>query len=369
MERSGPGAPAVHHYDDLARLLGRESGFYVTVWASRPGLTPKAITSRVQAVHDRAKKLLPVAVIEELVHTVESAFPQSAGVVVVADAAGVVFREHLPEAPSAELLRVGSLPSLSPVIEHRQTAIPFVVVVADRRGGDLYWSTAEAAGSTSVDGDDTFIRKVQAGGWSHKKFQQRAENTWEHTADQIATDIVGRVASVAPRVITMAGDVRVTEMLRKRMPEAIAALVRVVPGGRSADGSEAARDAEIRRWIRTAIAEDTVAVLRLFDQQRGQRDRAAVGADATLAAMREARVDILLVHDDPDDDRLGYFVPGEPALVATHTGVLRDLGRDDAHEGRMIDIAIRTAILTGAGIRVVPHTTRLTEGMGAILRW
>ena len=323
----------------------------------------------MQSVRDRTTEVLPDAVVEELAACVDSAFPRSVGLVAVADRSGVVFREDLAEPPRAELLRVGALPSLSPVIEHRQTAIPFVLVVADRRGGDLYWSGNEQTGSTSVESDFVHIRKVQAGGWSHKSFQQRAENAWEHTAEEIATEIVHRVEVIRPRVIALAGDVRVTEMIGKRLPDAIAPLVRAVPGSRSADGSDDLRETELRRWLRSAIAEDTAAALRLFDQEVGQRDRAANGVEATFAAFREGRVDTLLIHDDPDEECLAYFVPGEPNLVATDEQTINAVGRDDAQQARMVDIALRAAILTGAGIRIVPMTKQLNDGIGAVLRW
>ena len=159
------------------------------------------------------------------------------------------------------------------------------------------------------------------------------------------------------------------QILRDRLPSPLAQLVRDLPGGRSEDGSHEAREAAVRRWIKTAIAEDTVAVLRLFDQERGQQERAADGAEPTLAALREARVDTLLVHDGADNTVPAFFVPDEPSLVSTDPQVLAALGRRDLRQGRAVDVAIRAAVLTGAGIRVVPGTPRIADGLGAVLRW
>jgi hypothetical protein len=263
----------------------------------------------------------------------------------------------------------GSLPALAPVIEHRQASIPFIVVLVDRRGADLFWSATDRSGSSSVDGDETYIRKVQAGGWSHRTFQQRAENAWEHTAEEVAEEVTRLIETVRPRVITVAGDVRMTEMLHKRLPKSAAGLVRDVPGGRAHDGSGEHRDEEVQKWIRTAVAEDTVAVLRLFEQERGQLDRASDGAEATFEAIREARVDTLLIHDDVSLARIGLFVPEEPNLVSIDRRTLEALGRSSFREARLADVAIRACVLTGAGIRVVPAAPYLTHGIGAILRW
>jgi hypothetical protein len=313
--------------------------------------------------------VIPPDVIDALAASVSSTLPGAAGVVAVADPKGVLLTDVLPEPPRHELERVGAVPSLSPIIEHRQASVPFIVLAVDRKGCDLYWSGRDGEGESSVVGDDTFIRKVQAGGWSHRTFQQRAENTWDHTAAEVAAELTRLVDEVQARVVTVAGDVRMLQLLQKRLPAAIASRVREVPGGRSDDGSDDARDAAVRRWIRTAVAEDTVAVLHQFDEERGRLERAADGAEATFAALREARVDTLLVHDQVDAPATAYFVPDEPTLVADTPEVLAAMGRTDLRQARSVDVAIRASLLTGAAIRVVPATPRLTDGLGALLRW
>ena len=368
MERSGRSAPALHDDGDLRSLYERE-GPFVTILANRSEVMPRYVASEAQLVRDVVAGELPEAVVDEILESVQTAFVETEATVVVADGSGVVLVEHLPTSLRRETIVVGSLPALSPVVEHRQAAIPFIVVVVDRRGADLFWSDADSTGSTSVSGDETFIRKVQAGGWSHRTFQQRAENTWDHTARDVADEVERLATKMDPRLIAVAGDIRMTEMLRKHLPAQAAALVREVSGGRSDDGSADHRDTEIRRWVRTAIAEDTVAALRLFDQERGQLDRAADGAEATFEAIRQARVDTLLIHDDASTQRTAFFVRDEPTLVALDERTLVDLGRTRARTARLADVAIRACVLTSAGIRVVPSAETLNEGIGAILRW
>ncbi|MGD9995439.1 MAG: Vms1/Ankzf1 family peptidyl-tRNA hydrolase [Ilumatobacteraceae bacterium] len=368
MQRSGQSAPAVVDHRDLADILQRE-GPFLTVWAARPDPLPNAISSRLRGMHGADAAVIPTEVFDALADAVAGQLPAAEGVVAVADRSGVVLTEALPEPPRHELERVGAVPSLSPVIEHRQASIPFVVLVADRRGCDLYWSGRQGEGATSVAGDDMYIRKVQAGGWSHRTFQQRAENTWDHTAGEIAAELTRVVDEVRARVVTVSGDVRMLQLLQKRLPSAVASRVREVPGGRSDDGSDDAHDAAVRRWIRTAVAEDTVAVLRQFDEERGRADRAADGAVATFAALREARVDTLLVHDDVDVPGTGFFAPGEAMLVAENPDILAAMGRSDLRQARAVDVAIRASVLTGAAVRVVPASPRLTDGLGALLRW
>jgi hypothetical protein len=41
----------------------------------------------------------------------------------------------------------------------------------------------------------------------------------------------------------------------------------------------------------------------------------------------------------------------------------------DIKQGRLADVAIRAALGTGAGVRVVPEHGGPAEGVGALLRW
>ena len=138
--------------------------------------------------------------------------------------------------------------------------------------------------------------------------------------------------------------------------------------GRSPDGSDVRIAQETARVIATAAARDTVAVLEKFREERGEHDRAADGPDATAAALREARVDLLLVHDDPGDTRTAWF-GDEPTDVALDRAELASLGRDRLREARLVDVFVRAALGTGASIRVVPAHGGATGNVGAVLRW
>jgi peptide subunit release factor 1 (eRF1) len=118
----------------------------------------------------------------------------------------------------------------------------------------------------------------------------------------------------------------------------------------------------------TVVAEDTVEFLRQFKEERGQRDLAVEGAQATIEALAAARVDTLLIHDDPDDDRTAWFGP-EPGMVAQSEKTLSDMGVDQPRRARLVDVAIRAAFSTGAAVRIVPSVGSVDQGIGAILRF
>lgn len=367
MERSGMTVASVRDDVELRALAQRP--LVATVWANRPDPTPNAISSRVRDLRDTLKDHLPSDVVDALDERLTRALTEAPGVVAAVGDGGIEFEERMAEPLRYERVVFGTLPALAPVIEHRQAAIPFVVVTMDRRGADFFWTADGSGGAHTVDGDQTYITKVQAGGWSHKTYQQRAENTWEHTAGEIATELEALVRDTAARVVIVASEERMGQFLRRHLPEEVRDLLRDVSGSRTADGSQDERRDEIARWLRSAVAEDTVAALRLFEQERGQLDRAANGAAATFAALRESRVDTLLINDDGAASRTAFYDADEPGLVALERTTFDDLGRSPAGPARMHDVAIRACLLTSAGIRIVPAHTTLDEGIGAILRW
>jgi hypothetical protein len=368
MQRSGSTAPAVHDDGTLRRLLERQ-GPVVTIWANRPEPVPNAIASRLQSARDEIKDLLPSQVVDAVLAALGDAFGGSPGAVVVAGDDGIRLVEAANQPLHHEVTLFTELPALAALIEHRQADVPFVVATVDRRGADLAWSAGGRQGERTVEGDDTYITKVHAGGWSHRRFQQRAENSWEHTAAEIATELERLVRQLEPRVVIVASEERMEQMLRDRLPADINELLRDVSGSRTLDGSDDERNEQIERWIRTAGAEDTVAALELFDQERGQADRATSGAEDTFEALRASRVDTLLIHDDGTQERTAFFDREEPGLVALDRGTFEQLGREPAGPARLQDVAIRACLLTGAGLRIVPAHTRLDDDIGAILRW
>lgn len=358
--------PALHQeLADLRALVATDTE-YVTVWANRPGPTPEQIDARVRAELNSVPGRYTGPRADELASALRDTL-RAADAAVVVLTEQVVLAEPLPEPVRREFTFTGPVPALAPVIEGRQRDVPVVVVRVDRRGADIAWAGREQSGSVSVDGDeDRFITKVRAGGWSHAVYQRTAENAWEQTAHDVAAALTQVVAAAHPRTVMVAGDVRMVELVRKCVPPAVREKLREVSGGRGEDGSEQHRLEDIERWLRTAAAEDTRAVLEAFDVQFGQLDALAVaGADDTFAALRAAQVDVLLVNDGADHEPRAYFDVADPTAVA----LAEDAMRSTTRVGRRCDVAIRSALLTGAGVRAVPRGNKLPDGLGALLRW
>ncbi|HWL45932.1 MAG TPA: Vms1/Ankzf1 family peptidyl-tRNA hydrolase [Ilumatobacter sp.] len=349
--------------DDLEHLFTGEREL-LTVWANRPGPTPNEVSTRVRAEVSAAPGQW-ADTRDELAEAMTDCLTQAeAAVVVVAE--NVTFAEPLSDPLPTEARFTGFLPAISPVIANRQRNVPAVVVRLDRRGADLFWTGDDTANAMTVEGRDHFITKVSAGGWSQASYHRFAENAWERTATDTAQELEQIVTAIGARLVLLAADVRMAELLRGQVSPGVAAMLRDVAGARTEDGSDDHRDVEVDRWLRTAVAEDTVATLQAFDERIDLPDPLAVtGAHDTLAALRSAQVETLLVHDGGEDEPLGSFHPDDP----TDIGHIEGGPSAASRTARRCDIAIRAALGTGATVKVVPRGRRLDDGLGALLRW
>lgn len=312
----------------------------------------------------------PEAALAAIDRLVPEAHTRGATLVAVANTGGLRLVRHEPEPPRRELARVDPLPRLGPVLEWEQAAVPHVIVLADRVGADL--AALTAAGREildSVGGSDSgepTVRRSPPGGWSQRRFQQRAENLWEERAAEAAEAVTDLVDRIGARLVVAAGDVRATQLLQESLPARVNELLELVDGSRAVDGGLDELAEESVRLASSVAAADTVACLQRLREELGRDDLAVEGVEPTLAALAEARVDTLMVHDDPDDDRTAWYGP-EPALVAARPEALTELGVEEPASARLVDVAVRAALGTGAGVRMVPKVP--SDGLAALLRY
>lgn len=309
---------------------------------------------------------------EDVVAAVDAALrtepnPDGGTLAVVATTAGVRHRAVLAPEARVDLAEWAPLPRLTALVEARQAAVPHVVVLIDRTGADVIGVVGDdEQEARQVRGDSAPITKVHAGGWSDRRYDQRAESSWEENAGQVGTAVEQMAARVGAAFVAVAGDVRATALLRDALPAELAARVQEVDGTRHPDGSEDETAEALDRLVATASATVTAATLRDLRAEEARQGAAAAGPDDVLAALAETRVDVLLVHDDPDDDRTAWFGPEAPHVGADRATVAA-MGVEDPQEGRLVDVAVRSALLSGAAVRVVPRT--VDGGLGALLRW
>ena len=268
----------------------------------------------------------------------------SAALVIVHARGGRTLVEQLDEPVVATTVHEGPVPRWVTIIEARQRTLAHVVVEADRAGADLTaFDGGTVLATDTVTGDTEHIHRGHPGGWSQRRFQQRAENTWEDNAREVADAVAELAQHVDAELVAVAGDVRAQTLVLEHLPSAIADVAYKVDAG----SPEGIAD-EVVRQLSTIVAERVTAAA----------ERVRAGLDSGLAtldpatvveAMREGRVDTLLVRDD------------DAAEAEVDAGWL-----DGA---RLVDRAVVAALGTDAHTIVVPNLALMDAPVAATMRW
>jgi hypothetical protein len=371
MEFTGTRLPAVRA-EDLSEVVTSE-GPFVTVYLPTPGGVENA-GARAETAWRSLRTDLEGAgaadtALSAIERTVGGAHERGDCLAAVATDQGLLHFEHGPTAPPAPFGRVAPLPSLVRILEWRQGSPPYLVVRADRTGADLvaFVPHANPIAREVAGTDDPHIHRGGPGGWSQRRYQQRAENHWEENAEAVADELTTLAKRTGAEIVLVSGDVRAVGFLRQHLPPPYADRLHEVEGGRGL-GADEDLDREAQDLVRAAVDRETATVLETFREEASQRDLAVEGAASTLQALARAQVELLLIHDDPEDDRRGWFGP-EPTHVSATAGGLRELGVDPVNEGRLVDTTVRAALGTAASVRVIPAEAGVADGIGGILRW
>ena len=318
---------------------------------------------------------VPEATVAAIEPLVEGSYMAGATLAVIAAVDGPRYVANLPDPPPRDtLLRHGALPDVVPLLAAAQAAVPHVAVLTDRTGADMAARGVadEAARAERVEGRVTpHLHKPQAGGWSQPRFHHRAEAIWESNASEVADALARLVDQVRPRFVAAAGDVRAIQLLREQAPKRVRELLCVVGGEL---GALEAVFAEADKLAAATVEADNRALLDRFAEELGQAAtgaeggaQAVEGAAATLAALARGQVATLLLTGlFLDDRRTAWFGPA-PTDVAADRDALVGLGVPGPVEGRLVDVAVRAALGTGAEVRVLDPAdeTRSAEGRGA----
>jgi release factor family 2 len=363
--------------------LTRGEGPFLTVVVT----TEAAVENAAQRSEQRWKTLradlegrgVPEAVLAAVDPEVAEAHLSGDGLFVVADATGVRHVEHGPVPGPLDRGWWAPIPRLGTLLRWRQASVPFVVVLADRTGANLYGFRRGPDDAPdverTVEGDDAVIRKVGPGGWSQRRYQDRAENTWQVNAEDVAQAVAGLASRIGVRLVLLAGDVRATTLIRESWPPGFDVPVEVVPGERPWDGSGTMIPDEAQAVVDRFVEAETEAIVARFREEKGQDDLAAEGAPATIAALAASQVAVLLLHDVPEpdngedaDEPVAWVGPDRTQIATTRAGLER-LGVDPEVEVPRADALIAAVIATSAAVRLVPAETGLADGVGALLRW
>lgn len=333
--------------------------------------------------------------------------PGEHGQALFAAAGQVAVDRILPAPPTRDSASYLSVPDPLPLLVTLQHVVPYVVVVADRTGADIYayGSHGRTAEAETVLGEyqDPRMQKIQGGYDANKHYQRRAENIWAENAEKFAIEIGSLVAALHAQLLVVAGDPSAREKLVSYLgPDSESILVTTQEGGRAAGASEDKLRSEIARLVKETADERRQEAVSALERERGRVEAAAEGLPAVVQALQRAQVDTLflpeeashLAHNDvklppgssgdarvsaaphgasplPDGGNVTLWVADDLGHVAVSADELAAIGSGEPRQAPALPALVRAAYATEAEVILVPADVAesYTDGVASLLRW
>jgi peptide chain release factor subunit 1 len=250
----------------------------------------------------------------------ESLRSSANGVAIFACAGADEFFEAVQlDAPVEEhRLYVSDRPHLYPLARLDDQYPRYAAVLADTTVARIFvFGTNRLERQEEVAGQKT--RRVKAGGWSQARFQRHVENYHLHHVKEVVDTLDRIVRDEAIPHVLLAGDEVVIPLFREQLPAALAAKVLDVLRLDTQAPEREVLEATLAALRQSDAESDAELASRLLDEVR-REGLGVVGAEATLTALRNGQVDVLLIlaHSDLLTNA-EHLVPGEP-VRAEHTG-------------------------------------------------
>jgi hypothetical protein len=312
----------------------RAPGPYVTVYLTETGVGP-TVTANDDYWQQLRSDLVEQGAGDDALAAIEARLqlPRSgdiAGIGVIAAADGTTTVATALDPPHHDLAVVDTLPYAAPMLEWDQRSVPHVVVTVDRPDPDV---TAERGGEV-LGGD------VVAFGADRYTSLESARGE----ADDLAELVRHQVEAVDAKLVVVDGLPAATQPLLHALATALPIETRVVQV-EATDATDLAD--QTVRYAADAAARVTVRRLRTHKFLR-THDAAVDGTADTIASLAEGTAGWILVHDDPDDQRR-LWIGSEPNELSLEP-------KSDYEQARLVDAAIRSAVLQDVGVHIIPST-------------
>jgi len=265
---------------------------------------------------------------EEAVRAIEArlglpAPEHTAGHCVIAAADGTTIVDHATDPPHDDLAFVDTRPYAARLLEWDQRRVAHVVVTVGDNGADITSFDVNHRTETTVHSDE-----VAGPGPAHGP------------ADAVAH----ACEAISARLVVVAGDEGLTGAVSEALVARLPVTCRVVT--ESVDSLDDLVDLVVRH-VADTVARTTVEQLR--DHRFLRTHEAAVdGVNDTIAALAAGAAERVLMPDDPNDQRRLWIGAGPTDLSLTQVG--------NFVQARLSDAIIRSAVLQGADIYIIPST-------------
>ena len=266
----------------------------------------------------------------------------------------------------------GPFPHLMPLARIWATMSPYVLVTVDHTGADI--ASVDATGLDAqvwqAEGGHDVIHKVPGGGWSHRRYQSRVEDSWERNAEQVAKSLDSIVAGHAGGPVFLVGEPYARSVVQGTATGRTAErLVDLGHGSRAAGSSDKNVEELVGEHLAAARRAAKEHKLARLAEQRQRPSGAATSLADVEAALQEAALDTLLVVDRPEST-YRLWAGLDPLAFGETAQDVKDLGPGEAHEDRLDEILLRALIDTDGDLELLVEPSELLpDGIGGILRF
>jgi hypothetical protein len=288
--------------------------------------------------------------------------PAAQGVVVVACDHQGVFEPAPLDIPVTTGVTIGPLPSLGALVHAGLDYPNYAVLVADQREANLWLMERQTWDrGVQLEAND-YPRKQAQGGWSQKRFQNRADERVEAFAKTIADETRREIAegdAQVPYLILAADEPMASalnEAFHQTVSERIIGTISLEPDANLTTIAAAAEPLVAARERQ----QERETVQTMLDGV-GAGGRGVAGAEDTLTALETGQVMTLVMNDDFEQPGWADFtfpLYGAGAVPREHPAA-GDIA--NIVPAPLADIAIRLALQTGADIELVGTAVPVSE--------
>jgi peptide subunit release factor 1 (eRF1) len=271
--------------------------------------------------------------------------PSAQGVFIVANSSKGVFEAMPLGMPLETRISAGPVPALLSLARLDEDYPTYAVLVADQKKSSVSLITqAHRVDELSLKSSD-YPRKQHAGGWSQRRFQQRADERLMALGRDIVEETHRYLRDHGIDALIIAGDDVMLGTLDRVMPNEMREwLVETIRLDIDASEREI-QDATMPIAERAEQERELAAVMAAKDR-RGSQDGAALGSAEVLKALVRGQADMLIMTEDFHEDGWADFTnqrygAGDEADLFVSGGTEFDAAPIDV-EQEMVRLAIKT---------------------------
>lgn len=236
--------------------------------------------------------------LERIANALESDLPESAnGAVIVANHDADIFIVVPLGLPVETTLSVGPTPALRALVQVAEDNEPYAILAVEQQESTLtFFVQNTPVNELDVVASD-WPRKQQAGGWSQRRFQARADERIEATAAVVADEVRTALTESGVDTLIVGGAEVMMSALESawhdEVRERVLDTIRVAPDATNHDLAD-----QVAPVLEAAERESEESAVSDVEDAIGEGALGWSGAEAVAIALARSQVELLVMNDD-----------------------------------------------------------------------